>query len=73
MIPGKKFSSPGRRWLIAALLIGLPLAIDAAWTYSLRGLYVPMLPFVDPQAQFHWILGHPWSYRGDGGQGDLSA
>ena len=43
-------------------MIGLPLAIDAAWTYSLRGLYVPMLPFVDPPAQLHWILDHPWSY-----------
>ena len=62
LIPGKKFSGPGRRWLIAALLIGLPLAISAAWTYSCRGLYVPALWFVDPQAQFHWILKHPWSY-----------
>jgi uncharacterized membrane protein len=62
MIPGKKFSSPARRWLLVLLMIGLPLAISAAWTYSLRGLYVPALSFVDPRAQFHWILGHPWSY-----------
>ena len=61
-VPGKKFSSPKRRWLIAAAVIGAPLAIGAAWTYSLRGLYVPQLPYVDPQAQLHWILEHPWSY-----------
>jgi uncharacterized membrane protein len=41
VVPGKKFSGPGRRWLIAALVIGVPLGIGAAWTYSLRGLYVP--------------------------------
>ena len=63
-IPREKFSSPGRRWLIASLMIGLPLVIDAAWMYSLRGLYVPMLHFVDPQAQLRWILDHPWSYAG---------
>ncbi len=62
VIPGKKFSSPGRRWLIAAIFIGMPLVIDAAWTYSLRGLYVPMRSCVDPQAQLRWIFGHPWSY-----------
>jgi len=62
LVPSKKFSSPGRRWLIAALMIGLPLAVDAAWTYSLRGLYVPILPFVDPQAQLQWVLDHPWNY-----------
>jgi len=64
VIPGEKFSSRGRRWLIAALMIGLPLAIDAAWMYSLRGLYVPVFSYVDPPAQFRWILGHPWSYAG---------
>ncbi len=62
VIPATKFSSPGRRWLIAGLMIGLPLAIDAAWTYSLRELYVPMYSYVNPQGQFHWILHHPWSY-----------
>jgi uncharacterized membrane protein len=62
VIPGKEFSSPARRWLIAAVMIGLPLAVNAAWMYSLRGLYVPALPFVDPSAQFRWILGHPGSY-----------
>ncbi len=62
VIPAKKFSSPARRWLIAALMIGVPLAIDAAWMYSLRGLYVPMLPARDPPAQLRWILGHPGSY-----------
>ena len=44
------------------LTISLPVAIDAAWSGSLRELYVPMRPFVDPPAQFYWILGHPWSY-----------
>ena len=62
LIPGRKFSSPRCRWLIAALTIGLPVVIDAAWSWSLRGLYVPMRSFVDPPAQFHWILGNPWSY-----------
>ena len=62
VIPGKQFSSLGRRWLIAALMIGLPLAISAAWTYSLRGLYTPAFSFVNPQAQLRWILDHPWSY-----------
>ena len=71
LIPGKKFSSPGRRWWIAALLIGLPLAIDAAWMYSLRGLYIPMLSFVNPQAQLHWILSIRRTIRADV-RGDLS-
>jgi uncharacterized membrane protein len=62
VIPGEKFSSPGRRRLIAGLMIGVPLAIDAAWMYSLRGLYVPILPFVDPPAQLRWIFANPWSY-----------
>ena len=61
-IGSKQFSSLGRRWLVAALLIALPLAVSAAWTYSLRGLYTPAFSFVDPQAQLRWILGHPWSY-----------
>jgi uncharacterized membrane protein len=67
MVPGKRFSSPATRWLLAVILIGVPLAIDAAWTYSLRGLYVPMLPrtehvYVDPPAQVGWILAHPGTY-----------
>ena len=45
-----------------SITISLPVAIDAAWSGSLRELYVPMRPFVDPPAQFYWILGHPWSY-----------
>jgi len=64
MIPGERFSTPRRRWLTAALLIGIPLAINAAWTYSLRGLYTPMRPFVDPPAQLRGIVEHPWSYLG---------
>jgi uncharacterized membrane protein len=62
LIPGSKFSSRGRRWQIAALVIGAPLAIEAAWAWSLRGLYVPIRPFVDPPAQFRSILNNPWSY-----------
>ena len=62
LIGSKQFSSLGRRWLITALLIALPLAVSAAWNYSLRGLYTPAFSFVDPQAQLRWILGHPWSY-----------
>jgi uncharacterized membrane protein len=62
MVPGSRFSCPAKRWLVAAVLIGVPLAIDAAWTYSLRGLYAPMLPYVDPPAQLRWLLGHPWTY-----------
>jgi uncharacterized membrane protein len=63
VIPGKRFSGPARRWLIAALMIGVPLAIDAAWMYSLRGLFAPMLSYIDPPAQFRWILSHPRTYR----------
>ncbi|MGO9108299.1 MAG: DUF2142 domain-containing protein [Thermoguttaceae bacterium] len=62
LIPGKRFFSTRRRWLIAAVIIGVPLAIGAAWTYSLRGLYVPLFSYVDPQAQLRWILNHPWNY-----------
>jgi uncharacterized membrane protein len=62
VIPGGKFASPRRRWLAAAAVIGMPLLIEAAWAFSLRGLYVPMLPWVDPPAQFRSILGDPWSY-----------
>ena len=36
--------------------------MDAIWTYSVRGLYVPMFSFVDPRAQFRWIFGHPGSF-----------
>lgn len=62
VVPAQKFSSPARRWLVAGLMIGLPLAIDAAWAYSLRSLYVPPRACVDPQAQLHWIFHHPRSY-----------
>jgi uncharacterized membrane protein len=60
--PGKKFSSPVRRWLTIAALIGVPLAVDVAWMYSLRGLYVPMRADIDPAAQLRWMWDHPWSY-----------
>ena len=74
MIPGKRFSSPATRWLLAVLMIGVPLAIDAAWTYSLRGLYVPMLPRTDtlrrpagPSPLDPWpsleLCGRWWSRR----------
>jgi uncharacterized membrane protein len=61
-IPSRQFASPARRWLTAGLMIGLPVAIELAWMSSLGGLYVPILPFVDPAAQLRWIAGHPYDY-----------
>ena len=62
VVPGDKFGSRGRRWLVVALMIGVPLAIEAAWAYSLRNLYVPIKPYVDPAAQARWIVTHPGAY-----------
>ena len=73
LVPGKRFSSPGRRWLTAAAVIGVPLAINAAWMYSLRGLYVPMSAFVDPPAQLPLDLEPSLELRFAGRQGDLPA
>jgi len=62
IIPAGKFAGRGQ-WLTAAVLfLGLPLAANLAWAYSVRSLYVPMLPFVDPPQQIAWIGLHPWSY-----------
>jgi uncharacterized membrane protein len=63
-VPAEKFSSRGHRWLVAGLIIGATLVCDAAWSSVVRGIFVPILPFVDPPAQARWVASHPISFTG---------
>ena len=61
-IPASKFASRGQWWAAAGMVVGLPLAANLAWAWSLRSLYVPVRPVVDPLQQIQWIGSHPLSY-----------
>jgi uncharacterized membrane protein len=65
LVPRDKFSSSRQRWLATAGVIGLTLAANVAWAVSVRPLYVPIRPCVDPPGQVHWMLAHPLIYAKD--------
>lgn len=62
MIPARKLGSR-RQWALAALaVIGLPLLLDLAWCLSVKSLYMPLQPGVDPPAQLQYLLSHPCDF-----------
>ncbi|MGD0900264.1 MAG: DUF2142 domain-containing protein [Thermoguttaceae bacterium] len=61
-VPRNKFGGL-RAWLLGMLLVvGLPVTLNIAWASSVRPLYEPIMPWVDPQAQVHHIVTHLPSY-----------
>lgn len=62
LIPPGKLGTRGRWALAAVAALGIPLLLDVAWFVSIRSIYVPLRPLVNPSAQLHFILEHPWDY-----------
>ncbi len=62
IISRSKFATRGEWWAAALLIVGLPITASLAWAYSVRFLYVPIRPFVNPLQQIDWIRANPLSY-----------
>ena len=61
-VPAERFSSRAACWRVRALMIGMPLALSAAWLLSIRDLNVPLRPCINMHAQAQWMFDHPGEY-----------
>ena len=59
MVPEEKLGGQRQCWRMRAGFIAIPLAASFLWLLSVRGLYVPLRPGVDPPGQVRWIVAHP--------------
>ncbi len=61
-VPAERFSSRAACWRVRAMMIGMPLALSAAWVLSIRDLNLPLRPGVNMHAQAQWMFEHPGEY-----------
>lgn len=61
-IPAAKFGGRRQFLLSAIVVIGIPVALCAAWSLSVMSLNVPLSPKVDVVAQMRYIVTHPLHY-----------
>jgi uncharacterized membrane protein len=55
-----------RRYLgAAALVIGVPLVLNLGWAATVKPIYFPLMPGVDPAAHLRFTLSRPWGYTLD--------
>ena len=61
-VPAERFSSRAACRRVRAMMIGMPLALSAAWVLSIRDLNLPLRPGVNMHAQAQWMFEHPGEY-----------
>lgn len=59
LIPKEKFKSDKDYLKSFALAIFIPLAAIFAWSLLVKGLYISILDYTNPQAQLNLIISHP--------------
>jgi uncharacterized membrane protein/cytochrome c-type biogenesis protein CcmH/NrfG len=62
LIPAARLGGRGRYWGVFGLLVGCELLAVGSWALVVRNVYSPVLPDIDPQAQWRYLCAHPGAF-----------